>query len=79
MHRAEDSRHRTEAPKLDLRQLKVAAFLYRLRAYSLVHVYFCMRVTEDNNPRTPGGFGRTPTPGGGGGVDFPPPPYDLEN
>ena len=27
------------------------------------------------NPRTPGGFGRTPTPGG---VDFPP-PYDLEN
>ena len=31
------------------------------------------------NPRTPDGFGRTPTPGGGG-VDFrPPPPYDLEN
>ena len=30
------------------------------------------------NPRTPGGFGRTPTPGGGG-VDFRPPPYDLEN
>ena len=28
------------------------------------------------NPRTPGGFGRTPTPGG---VDFRPPPYDLEN
>ena len=29
------------------------------------------------NPRTPGGFGRTPTPGGG--LISAPPPYDLEN
>ena len=26
------------------------------------------------NPRTPGGFGRTPTPGGGGGLISAPPP-----
>ena len=38
-------------------------------------VLFDRRLTykEHFNPRTPGGFGRTPTPGGGG-VDFRPPP-----
>ena len=34
------------------------------------------RLQKKVNPRTPGGFGRTPTPGGG---LFPPPPHDLEN
>ena len=53
-----------------------ASMAHEIRIRELIQIHFCNGNQAMVNPRTPGGFGRTPTPGGG---LISTPPYDLEN